>query len=157
MIRKAVSCPYCHAVIAIDDRTGKIVFNPDRADPAPCAHLAYFEICLDPGYAWADWTFEYGKGLHVGCDVTDEDHMLFTYLLFYEDISTYLTMKAPHVWVGKHAMDREKERPGSGEFILSRRGQKWSAQFNGYAIFSPQPAEVVKEFKEIWKDIPRYF
>ena len=160
MIRDVESCPYCNAVIAIDDGNGAIVFNPDLADPKPCSHLTCFLVSLGVfgqrgnGQS-ADWYWEYGKGLRAGrTPMPIEDSDSSVYLMDYHDYPGHLIPKGAHVLAGNTAMGREKTRPGSGEFLIVRGKESLTGILDAWAMFSPRPWEVVQEFQRLRKLCP---
>ncbi|MBN8625687.1 MAG: hypothetical protein J0M17_09370 [Planctomycetes bacterium] len=42
MIREILRCPYCAAVVALEDFSQDLLFDPDRCHGAACPHLACF-------------------------------------------------------------------------------------------------------------------
>jgi hypothetical protein len=165
MIRTVEACPICNAVIGIDDRNAAIVFNPDRADPEPCPHLTCFWMMLSVhtgGRTQAfDWVWEYGKGLRAGKDdpMPIEDRQIGDYLLLYPDFdddTQYLIPKAAHFVVGASAGAREDKKLGSGEFLVVRGNGLVAGLLDGWAIFAPQPAKVMKEIQQFRHRIPPF-
>lgn len=160
MIRDVESCPYCNAMIAIDDGTGAIVFNPDRADPEPCSHLTCFLVILEvigrsANGQTTEWHWEYGKGLRAGrAPMPIEDTDCAVYLMDYPRHPSHLIPKGAHVLVGNTAMGREETRPGSGEFLVVRGKESLTGILDAWAMFSPRPGQVVVEFQRLRKLCP---
>jgi hypothetical protein len=164
MIRTVESCPYCNAAIGIDDRTGDIVFNPDRADPAPCPHLTCFWIILavepegDPEEVRAtDWFWEYGQGLR--CGRGDEKRMPIEADELWDFLTSYpqppWIPKATHIVVGGSAIEREEQRRGSGVLVIDR-GNGWGrGHLDDWVMFALHPSEVIEEVKHrMWDERP---
>jgi hypothetical protein len=88
MIKNQSQCPYCNAcVVAYDwDADKKIIFNPDRAKPDPCEHLAYVGVyCLTYGQLHSRHTVwlhpaadpslaEYLRSIGVGTETPDASY-----------------------------------------------------------------------------------
>jgi hypothetical protein len=59
-----------------------------------------------------------------------------------------------HVVLGETAMEREKSRPGTGEFTVIRQKQVLEGVLDGWAMFAAQPAMVMEQVNHFRKLIP---
>jgi hypothetical protein len=162
MIRNVETCPFCDAVIAIDDDTGGIIFNPDRVHPLPCGNLTCFWIVLTVLTENGDdilrsnaWFWEYGKGLHEGTGpMSLEENQLSAFLGSYDSLPSRLIPRTPHLLIGDAAMQREQRRPGSGDLVVARGTEFVGGLLDAWVMFATQPADVMKEIGEIRKVVP---
>jgi hypothetical protein len=105
----------------------------------------------------AHWIWEYRRGLrrkdkretHV-----DQRLAMYVFGLGIRNVPCEFIPKAEHEIVGNSAMYREKARKGTGEFKIQCEGGPWNVTFDGFAIFSPVPKQVMEQIRRHLKVAP---
>jgi hypothetical protein len=164
MTQIVACCPYCSSVIGIEVMTGAIVFLPEEC---LWAELDFDRVRVDRTQRYqrkqsaqkqsAHWIWEYRRGLrrkdkretHV-----DQRLAMYVFGLGIRNVPCEFIPKAEHEIVGNSAMYREKARKGTGEFKIQCEGGPWNVTFDGFAIFSPVPKQVMEQIRRHLKVAP---
>lgn len=155
MIRDILRCPYCAAVIAFDDVSQEILFDPDRCRDAACPHLACFwtAVTMMRGRRTAknrcsSRLWELGRGLYQVDGSRDFRALGLTNYLCdggFERLEPNLLPTTPHTIVGGSAMQREEAHGGSGEFVVAIDGRRYTLLLDAWGIFAPDPRRLMEE------------
>ena len=158
MVREVARCPYCGRVSArLDDAGPELVMAPERDGGAGCRHLAFLSVGLeavDPGGVRDDgwtrvWLWVRGKGLRL------VPPGKIDYLVERVDLiacQSPVVGEAPPATEyrigGMTAGDRERDRPGTGEFPLrAAAGRRLVGIFDGWGLYSTSPDALVEEVR----------
>ena len=155
MIREILRCPYCAAVIALDDVSQEILFEPDRCRGAACPHLtcSWVAVTVMRGRRTvkgrcSSRLWELGRGLYQVDGFRDFRALGLTNYLCdhgFERLEPRLRPTTPHTIVGGSAMQREEAHSGSGEFMVTIDGRHYTLLLDAWGIFSPDPRSVMDE------------
>lgn len=159
MIRSIARCPFCyHGHLAIDCDSARLLFNPDCLDPEPCPHFAASTGALDVAQydprgtyqrvpsRCLDWLWLRGPGFVKdtwrGCAAFDLEHYLLDMILD-ELADASFAPPRPIIIAGGTATQREKRRPGTGEFRVAGPGTL-SGILDAWALYADDADQLVR-------------
>lgn len=155
MIREILRCPYCAVVIALEDVSQDVLFEPDRCGGAACPHLACFwtAVTVMRGRRTvksrcSSRLWELGRGLYQVDGSRDFRALgLANYMCDhgFDRLEPSLRPTTLHTIVGGSAMQREDAYRGSGEFRVAIAGRRYTLLLDAWGIFAPDPRRLMDE------------